>query len=73
MAEKPASETIRLAIISAFALVIALAWNDAIRTFFDDYVIPNLPVPGQGYIYKVFMAVGVTIVAGIGIWLFSRK
>jgi len=73
VAEKSASDTIRLAIISAFAFVIALAWNDAIRTFFDDIILPNLPVPGTGYIYKVVLAVIVTLIAAVGVWIFSKK
>lgn len=62
---------IALAIGAAFGLVIALAWNDAIREGIDQ-LMKNLGITGTAYIYKIITAIIITIIAVIGIMIVSK-
>lgn len=73
MPKKRFSEVLKFSVASAFALVIALFWNEAVKSFFDDVVIPNLQIPATGYVYKTFAAIAVTLIGTIGIWLVTKK
>jgi hypothetical protein len=59
------------AVAAAFAFVIALTWNDAIKTGVDQ-LIANMGITGTSYLLKVFAALIVTAIAVIGIWLVSK-
>lgn len=59
------------AIAAAFAFVIALSWNDAIKTGVDQ-LIASMGITGTSYLLKVLAALIVTAIAVIGIWLVSR-
>jgi len=60
------------AIGAAFALVIALAWNDAIKEGVMS-IIGSLGIPAQNiYLYKIYAAVAITIICVIAIILFTR-
>lgn len=48
---------------AAFGLVAALAWNEAIKTFVDQYIQPYFP--DTAVYYKFFYAVIVTVLAVI--------
>ena len=54
-------------IVSAFAFVAALFWRDAISAFIEE-IVPE----GQGMIYQFGVAVFVTIIAVIAIYVVSR-
>jgi hypothetical protein len=60
------------AIAAAFAFVIALAWNDAIKTGVDQ-MIASMGITGTSYLIKVVAALIVTAIAVVGIWLVSRS
>ena len=64
-------KNIATAIMAAFALVIALAWNDAIQAGVNSLV-TKLGIVQQGYIFKITAAVIVTVICVIFILLFSR-
>jgi len=70
---KKISDTVKFAIVGAFSLVIALAWNEAIKSFFDEVIVPLVAVPGTGYVYKAYLAIAVTIIAAAGIWFFTQR
>lgn len=60
------------AITAAFALIIALSWNDAIKEIISA-LINSLKVQASNiYLYKIYTATIVTIVCVIAIVLFSR-
>lgn len=60
------------AITAAFALVIALAWNDAIKEWVTAFV-ARFGIQVQNiYLYKIYVAVAVTLICVIAIILFSR-
>jgi len=59
------------AITAAFALVIALSWNDAIRQGVDQ-LIANWGISGTSYLIKIFSALIVTTIAVFGIYLVSK-
>ena len=61
-----------MAISAGFGLVIALAWNDAIRSSVDK-ILEALNVQTTTYIYKIIAAVIVTIIAVIGLMILSKK
>jgi len=54
------------AIAAGFAFVIALVWRDAIQAGIDDFL-NKLGIEGTGYIYKVIVALLVTIICVIGL------
>ncbi|MBD3249644.1 hypothetical protein GF336_06380 [Candidatus Woesearchaeota archaeon] len=60
-----------LAISGAFALVIALAWNDAIKHTVNSFVM-KLGIPETAYMYKIIIALVITAVCIIGIFITSR-
>lgn len=64
-------DKIALSIGAAFGLVIALAWNDAIKEGVDK-ITTALGLVGTAYVYKIIAAVIVTIIAVIGIILISK-
>lgn len=59
------------AIAAAFAFVIALSWNDAIKSGVDS-LIASMGITGTSYLLKVLAALIVTAIAVIGIWIVSR-
>ena len=59
------------AITAAFALVIALSWNDAIRQGVDQ-LIAKWGITGTSYLIKVVSALIVTGVCVLGIYLVSK-
>ncbi len=61
-----------LAITTAFALVIALYWQDVVKEGVNEMLkILGMPVV-SAYIYRILAAVIVTIICVLGIWYFSR-
>lgn len=60
------------AITAAFALIIALAWQDAIKEWISFFVARLGVLPQSVYLYKIYVAMAVTIVCVIAIILFSR-
>jgi hypothetical protein len=62
---------IMAAIAAAFAFVIALTWNDAIKTGVDQ-LIASMGITGTSYVVKLIAALIVTVIAVLGIWLVSR-
>ena len=60
------------AIAAAFAFVIALTWNDAIKTGLDQ-MIASMGITGTSYVVKLIAALIVTPIAVLGIWLVSRS
>lgn len=63
--------TVATAIAASFAFVMALAWHDAIKSAVDEFL-SIFGVVGTGYLYKIYAAIIVTIVASISIWLVAR-
>lgn len=60
-----------LAVSAAFALVIALTWNDVIREGVTK-LIENINLPFSGYVLQLIIAVLVTAICVMGIMFFSR-
>lgn len=60
------------AIITAFALVMALAWQDAIKEIVSK-ITEVLNVPQDLYFYKIISAVILTFICVLGITLVSRS
>ncbi|MFA5084319.1 MAG: DUF5654 family protein [Candidatus Paceibacterota bacterium] len=60
------------AITAAFALIIALAWQDAIKEWISFFVARLGILPQSIYLYKIYVAVAVTLVCVVAIILFSR-
>ena len=54
------------AIAAGFAFVIALVWRDAIQAGIDK-LLENFGITGSGYIYKIIVAVLVTVICVVGI------
>jgi len=59
------------AIAAAFAFVIALTWNDAIKTGVDQLIL-SMGITGTSYVVKLIAALIITVIAVLGIWLVSR-
>ncbi|MEM4153013.1 MAG: DUF5654 family protein [Candidatus Pacearchaeota archaeon] len=60
------------AITAAFAFVIALVWNDAIKELVMA-IVNSIGIQAQNvYLYKIYTAIAVTIICVIAIILFSR-
>lgn len=55
---------------AAFGLVAALAWNEAIKSFVDQYIAPYFP--DSAIYYKFFYALFITIVAVIVTYQLSQ-
>ncbi|MDD5163341.1 MAG: DUF5654 family protein [Candidatus ainarchaeum sp.] len=64
-------KTIVTAVTTAFALVIALFWQDAIKTGIED-ITAFLGLSGETYIYKIITAAIVTIICVFAIMYLSR-
>lgn len=47
---------------TGFGLVAALAWNEAVKTFIEDYIKPYTP-SGSGLLSQVIYAVIITVLA----------
>ena len=60
-----------LAITGAFALIIALTWNDAIKAIVED-LLSYLDVTGTTYYYPLIAALITTIICVTGIMYFSK-
>jgi len=60
------------AITAAFALIIALAWNDAIKEIVTAIVAMLGIQLASIYLYKIYTALIVTVICVIAIILFSR-
>ena len=61
-----------LAITTAFALVIALYWQDVVKEGVNEMLkIIGMPVV-SAYVYRILAAVIVTIICVLGIWYFSK-
>ncbi|MEM2956149.1 MAG: DUF5654 family protein [Candidatus Pacearchaeota archaeon] len=58
-------------IAAAFAFVIALSWNDAIKSGVDS-LITSMGLTGTSYLLKVLAALIVTAIAVAGIWIVSK-
>ena len=56
---------------AAFAFVIALSWNDTIKTSVDSIIVA-MGLQGSPYTMKVITSVIVTIIALIGIYFASK-
>ncbi len=54
------------AIAAGFAFVMALVWRDAIQAGIDK-ILEKFGITGSGYIYKIILAVFVTLVCVIGL------
>ncbi|VVB59167.1 Uncharacterised protein [uncultured archaeon] len=63
-------KTIGGAIVAAFAFIIALVWQDVIRSTVDG-LIAYLGLTGGGYV-RLLAALITTLIAVGGIWYFSR-
>jgi len=59
------------AISAAFALVIALVWKDAIQAFVDN-MLKNLNITENLHLYRLVVAIVVTIICVVGIFIISR-
>lgn len=62
---------IATAISAAFAFVIALSWNDTIKTGVDK-LIANSGLNGTSYLYAVSVSLIVTFICVLGIYLSSK-
>ena len=68
---REARKKMTFAISAAFALVIALVWNDAIRRGVD-LIIQKLGITGSGYLVTILTAVIITFICVMGILIFSK-
>ncbi len=59
------------AIAAGFAFVMALVWRDAIQAGIDR-ILDKLGIEGSGYIYKIIVAVFVTVVCVVGLRFVAR-
>lgn len=55
---------------SGFGIVAALAWNEVIQQFVNEYIEPT--IPGSGLISKLFYAILVTLLAVLITYQLSR-
>jgi len=69
--QKEVRKHIITAISAAFAFIIALFWRDAIQAGMDS-LLASIGLTGDAYIYKILVAIIVTILAVIGILLLAR-
>ena len=69
--QKKARNRTGLAVVAAFALVIGLSWNEAIKALVNDILI-KLEVTGTTFYYKIIAAILTTIICVAGIMYFSR-
>ena len=59
------------AITAAFAFLIALVWRDAIQEGVNN-IMTTLGITGTAYIYKIYVAIAITIICVVALILFSR-
>jgi len=69
--EKRVKNRVSIALAGAFALVIALSWNEAIKEVVSD-IIGYLNIVGPTYYYKIIAAIITTIIGVLGIMYFSK-
>ena len=62
---------ITTAITAAFAFLIALIWRDAIQEGVDKIML-SVGIVGTTYLYKIYVAIAITIICVIALILFSR-
>jgi len=60
-----------IAILAAFGFLIALGWRDFISEFVNKIAL-SLNVTDQLYLYKLFSAITITIIAVLGILVISK-
>lgn len=65
-------KTVVTAITAAFALIIALAWNDAIKETVTALVTRIGIQLSSVYLYKIYTALIITAICVVAIILFSR-
>lgn len=65
-------EKITVAIAGAFALVIALSWNEFIKEGVTK-IVDLMGATGEGWIFKLIAALVTTIICVVGIMIVSRK
>ena len=68
---KAVRKNIGIAIMGAFALVIALVWNETIKEGVDR-LMEILGIRPETYAFKMVAAIIVTVICVIGILIFSR-
>ena len=68
---KAVRKNMAVAISAAFALVIALAWNEAIKEGVNS-IVEKLNIPHIGYLFNIITAVIITVICIIGILIFSK-
>ena len=59
------------AITAAFAFLIALVWRDAIQEGVNK-IMTTLGITGTAYIYKIYVAIAITVICVVALILFSR-
>jgi len=64
-------KNIGIAIMGAFALVIALVWNETIKEGVNQ-LMESLGIHPETYVFKIIAAIIVTVICVIGILIFSR-
>lgn len=62
---------IATAVSAAFAFVIALTWNDAIKQGVENLV-KSAGLSGSSYLYSLFTAIIVTLICVLGIFFTSK-
>lgn len=65
-------EKTMVAIAGAFALVIALSWNEFIKEGVTK-IVEMMGATGEGWIFKLIAALVTTLICVIGILIISRK
>lgn len=65
-------EKTMVAIAGAFALVIALSWNEFIKEGVTK-IVEMMGATGEGWIFKLIAALVTTLICVIGILIVSRK
>ncbi|MBI4450819.1 hypothetical protein HY642_02505 [Candidatus Woesearchaeota archaeon] len=68
---KTTREKTGLAIAAAFAFVMALSWNEAIKALVDS-IASTLNLSGTGLLVKVSIAIITSAICVTGIWYFSK-
>jgi len=62
---------VTIAVSGAFALIIALTWNDTINKIVDSFV-TRLGIPETAYGYQIIISLIVTVICVAGIIVASR-
>ena len=70
--KKEVNNRMFLSISAAFAFVIALSWNEAIKSSVD-YILSILSIETTTYLYKILAAVLVTIICVLGIMIANKR